>query len=53
VADAQHYLISNAGQGLAGVGNGDLEPWANVVTVLVWAAVTFIAGSVLLQRRDA
>ncbi|MDR6613072.1 ABC transporter permease subunit [Leifsonia sp. 1010] len=53
VADAQHYLISNAGQGLAGVGNGTLEPWANVVTVLVWAAVAFIAGSVLLQRRDA
>lgn len=53
VADAQHYLISNAGQGLAGVANGDIEPWANVVTVLVWAAVAFVGGALLLQRRDA
>jgi hypothetical protein len=25
----------------------------NVVTVLVWTAVAFIVGAVLLQRRDA
>ena len=53
VADAEHYLISNAGSGMAGVTNGTLEPWANVVTVLVWAVVAFVAGSLLLQRRDA
>ncbi|WP_285117060.1 ABC transporter permease subunit [Leifsonia sp. fls2-241-R2A-40a] len=53
LADAQRYLLSNAGQGMAGVANGGVEPWANVVTVLVWAAVAFIIGSVLLQRRDA
>jgi ABC-2 type transport system permease protein len=53
VADAEHYLISNAGSGMAGITNGSLEPWANVVTVLVWAAVAFVAGSLLLQRRDA
>lgn len=53
VADAQHYLISNAGSGMAGLANGTLEPWANVVTVLAWAAVTFVVGAVLLQRRDA
>lgn len=53
VADAEHYLISNAGSGMAGVANGTLEPWANVVTVLVWAVVAFVAGSLLLQRRDA
>jgi ABC-2 type transport system permease protein len=51
--DAGHYLISNAGNGLAGGTNGDLEPWANVLIVVVWAAVAFIGGAVLLQRRDA
>jgi ABC-2 type transport system permease protein len=53
VQDAQHYLISSAGQGMSGLANGGLEPWANVVIVLVWAAVAFAAGAVLLQRRDA
>ncbi|WP_374010754.1 ABC transporter permease subunit [Leifsonia sp. LS-T14] len=53
VADAGHYLISNAGSGMSGIANGTLEPWANAVTVLIWAAVSFIAGAVLLQRRDA
>jgi len=53
LADAQRYLISNAGQGLSGVANGGLEPWVNVVTVLVWSAVAFVLGAVLLQRRDA
>ncbi|MDR6970331.1 ABC transporter permease subunit [Leifsonia shinshuensis] len=53
VTDAQHYLISNAGSGMAGLANGDLEPWANVLTVLVWAAVAFVGGALLLQRRDA
>ncbi|MGO4535493.1 ABC transporter permease subunit [Leifsonia sp. 2MCAF36] len=53
VADAEHYLISNAGSGMAGLSNGSLEPWANVVTALVWAAVAFVVGALLLQRRDA
>ncbi|WP_431247333.1 ABC transporter permease subunit [Leifsonia xyli] len=53
VADAGHYLISNAGGGMAGLSNGGLEPWANALTVVVWAAVAFVAGAVLLQRRDA
>ena len=39
--------------GMAGLANHDLEPWANVVTVLVWAAVSFVVGALLLQRRDA
>lgn len=53
LADAQRYLLSNAGQGMAGVANGGVEPWVNVVTVLVWAAVAFVGGAILLQRRDA
>jgi ABC-2 type transport system permease protein len=53
VADASHYLISSAGSGLAGGTNGTLEPWANAVVVLAWAAVSFVVGAILLQRRDA
>lgn len=53
VIDAAHYLISNAGTGMSGGTNGTLEPWANVVTVFVWAAVSFVLGAILLQRRDA
>lgn len=53
IVDASHYLLGDAGSGMSGLTNGTVEPWANVVTVLVWAAVAFIAGSVLLQRRDA
>ncbi|AAT88769.1 ABC transporter permease [Leifsonia xyli subsp. xyli] len=53
LTDAQHYLISNAGSGMAGLANDALEPWANAVTVLVWTAVSFAGGALLLQRRDA
>jgi len=53
IADASHYLLSAAGSGMAGLANGSLDPWVNVVTVLVWAAVAFVVGAVLLQRRDA
>lgn len=53
LADAEHYLLSNAGGGMAGLANGSLEPWANVLTVAVWALVALIVGGVLLQRRDA
>jgi len=47
------YLISTAGQALAGGRNADFEPWQNVLVVLVWTAVSFIAGAVILKRRDA
>ncbi len=53
LADAQHYLVSNTGSGMAGLANGGLDAWQNVVTVLIWTAVSFAAGAVLLQRRDA
>jgi ABC-2 type transport system permease protein len=53
LADAEHYLISNAGGGMAGIANGSLEPWANVLTVAIWALVALVVGGVLLQRRDA
>ncbi|WP_158863861.1 ABC transporter permease subunit [Leifsonia sp. AG29] len=53
LADWQHYLISNNGNGLAGLTNGALEPWQNVLSVCVWTAVAFAVGAVLLQRRDA
>jgi ABC-2 type transport system permease protein len=53
VADAEHYLLSSAGQGMAGTGNGGLDPWVNVVTALAWALVACVIGAVLLQRRDA
>ncbi|MGO4594031.1 ABC transporter permease subunit [Leifsonia sp. 2TAF2] len=53
LADAQRYLLSNAGQGMSGVANGGVEPWVNVLTVLAWTVVSFVVGAVLLQRRDA
>ncbi|MBW8871122.1 MAG: ABC transporter permease subunit [Leifsonia sp.] len=53
LADAQRYLLSNAGQGMSGVANGGVDPWVNVVTVLAWTVVSFVVGAVLLQRRDA
>jgi ABC-2 type transport system permease protein len=53
LADAEHYLLSNAGGGMAGIANGSLEPWANALTVAVWALVALLVGGLLLQRRDA
>lgn len=53
LADWSHYLISNSGDGMAGLANGSQEPWQNVLTVVIWTAVSFIAGAILLQRRDA
>ncbi|WP_223690339.1 ABC transporter permease subunit [Leifsonia poae] len=47
------YLISNAGQGLAGSNNAGLEPWQNVLIVVAWTAVSFIVGAIFLKRRDA
>jgi ABC-2 type transport system permease protein len=53
IRDATHYLIGNAGQGMSGLENGTFEPWQNVLTVVVWTAVSFVVGAILLQRRDA
>jgi len=47
------YLISSAGQALAGSKNADFAPWQNVLVVVVWTAVSFIAGAIILKRRDA
>ncbi|MEO7016610.1 MAG: ABC transporter permease subunit [Leifsonia sp.] len=47
------YLISSAGQALAGSKNADFEPWQNVLVVVAWTAVSFIAGAIILKRRDA
>ena len=53
LSDWSHYLISNNGDGMAGLANGSLDPWQNVLTVVIWTAVSFVAGAILLQRRDA
>ncbi|WP_426623848.1 ABC transporter permease subunit [Leifsonia sp. McL0607] len=53
IGDWSHYLLSSAGNGMAGLPNGTLEPWQNVLTVVIWTAVVFIGGAILLQRRDA
>lgn len=53
IRDWSHYLLSEGGNGMAGLGNGTLEPWQNILTVAIWAAVSFIVGAILLQRRDA
>ncbi|MEY9953772.1 ABC transporter permease subunit [Leifsonia sp. EB34] len=53
LADWSHYLMNNAGDGMAGIANGSLEPWQNILTVVIWTAVSFIVGAILLQRRDA
>ena len=53
IGKADAYLISNAGSGMAGSTNGDFEPWQNVLVVVVWTAVSLIAGAIVLKRRDA
>lgn len=53
ITDWSHYLLSEAGNGMSGLANGSLEPWQNVLTVVIWTGVSFIAGAILLQRRDA
>jgi ABC-2 type transport system permease protein len=47
------YLISTAGQAMAGRTNADFEPWQNVLVVVIWTAVSFVVGAVFLKRRDA
>ena len=53
IADWSHYLLSDAGAGMAGLPNGTLEPWQNILTVVIWSAVSFVVGAILVQRRDA
>jgi ABC-2 type transport system permease protein len=53
LGDVPKYLISNAGQAMAGGGGTTFDPWQNVLVVLVWTAVSFIAGAIIMKRRDA
>ncbi|QIZ98621.1 ABC transporter permease subunit [Leifsonia sp. PS1209] len=53
ITKANNYLISAAGAGMAGSDNGGFEPWANVLIVLAWTAVSFVIGAIILKRRDA
>ncbi|MFF1632881.1 ABC transporter permease subunit [Leifsonia sp. NPDC058248] len=53
IGDVPKYLISDAGQAMAGSGGTTLDPWQNVLVVLVWTAVSFIAGAIVMKRRDA
>ncbi len=53
LGDVPKYLISNAGQAMAGGGGTTFEPWQNVLVVVVWTAVSFVAGAIIMKRRDA
>jgi ABC-2 type transport system permease protein len=53
LGDVPKYLISNAGQAMAGGGGTTFNPWQNVLVVVVWTAVSFIAGAIIMKRRDA
>jgi ABC-2 type transport system permease protein len=53
LGDVPKYLISNAGQAMAGGGGTTFDPWQNVLVVVVWTAVSFIAGAIIMKRRDA
>ncbi len=50
--NASAYLLSNAGMGLA-QGNGAIETWQLMLTVVGWVASSIFVGAVLLKRRDA
>ena len=52
IHEVPKYLISNAGQAMAG-GSSELDPWQNVLIVVVWTAVSYIAGVIVMKRRDA
>ena len=52
IATVSHYLLDETARSMAG-GTTSLQPWQNVLTVVIWAAVSFILGALLLQRRDA
>ncbi|WP_431277292.1 ABC transporter permease subunit [Leifsonia poae] len=51
--DVPKYLISTAGQALAGGTNADFLPYQNVLIVVAWTAVSFVAGAIIMKRRDA
>ncbi len=55
--DSAPYLMMNAGLssfGLRGFGGtSPLDTWQQVLVVIGWAAVSLIAGAILLKRRDA
>lgn len=53
ISDTMPYLINASSSGMATLPNGTLEVWQNVLSVVIWAAVAFIGGSILTQRRDA
>lgn len=50
---SSNYLISAAGEGMAGSDNAGFEPWANVLIVLAWTAVSVVIAAIVLKRRDA
>lgn len=52
IATISHYLLDSTSRSMAG-GSSSLQPWENTLTVVIWAAVAFILGAVLVQRRDA
>jgi ABC-2 type transport system permease protein len=52
IGRAPQYFLNSAGQAMAGA-SSPLEPWQNMAVALVWAAVPFILGLVVVKRRDA
>jgi ABC-2 type transport system permease protein len=50
--DISPYMFATAGTGIFTTG-GPLSQGENLVVVLVWVAVSLVAGAVLLKRRDA
>jgi ABC-2 type transport system permease protein len=54
-ADLMPYLLSNAGTGMytESFDGSGFDQWQNTLVVLVWVAVSFVGGAVLLKRRDA
>jgi ABC-2 type transport system permease protein len=55
VSDLSRFLFSNAGGNFAsaGGGEGQLEFWQNLVTVIGWLVVTGGVALLLLKKRDA
>jgi ABC-2 type transport system permease protein len=53
IGEVPQYLISNAGEAMAGSSLTTLGPWQNVLVVVVWTAVSFFAGATIMKRRDA
>ncbi|GAB2448977.1 ABC-2 type transport system permease protein [Conyzicola lurida] len=53
--DLMPYLFSNAGTGMfmESFDGSGFEQWQNTLVVVVWTAVSLVAGAVLIKRRDA